>query len=120
MPGGDKTGPLGDGPMTGRAAGICNDDPMPSQANPAFGGGRGFGRGRGGGRRMGWRHGRRGRGSRGYAGSIESNWGPGPIPQAPSREAELAMLRDQASQMEGAVEEIRRRITELETVKDEK
>ena len=48
MPGGDKTGPLGAGPMTGRALGPCagNDAPGYDSAAP----GRGFfGRGRGGG-----------------------------------------------------------------------
>jgi len=29
MPGGDRTGPLGRGPMTGRAAGFCSGYPRP-------------------------------------------------------------------------------------------
>ena len=46
MPGGDRTGPLGMGPMTGRGAGFC----------ARFRGGRGFGgcRGNGFGRGGGW------------------------------------------------------------------
>jgi len=44
MPGGDRTGPMGLGPMTGRAAGICAGYPTPGFANPipGFGRGRGF------------------------------------------------------------------------------
>jgi len=45
MPGGDRTGPLGQGPRTGRAAGYCAGYGMPGYANPIWG--RGFGRGRG-------------------------------------------------------------------------
>jgi len=72
MPLGDRTGPLGLGPMTGRAAGFCAGYPVPGYLNPipgrgwfgvgrggfprggergrTFGGGFGFGRGRGRGR----------------------------------------------------------------------
>ena len=47
MPKGDKTGPLGLGPMTGRAAGYCAGTPVPGFMNPIRGYGRGWGRGRG-------------------------------------------------------------------------
>ena len=47
MPLGDGTGPLGFGPMTGRAAGYCAGYPVPGYLNPIPGGGR-FGVGRGG------------------------------------------------------------------------
>ena len=51
MPRGDKTGPLGAGPMTGRAAGYCAGYPVPGYMNPVGGyGRRGRGRGRGWGR----------------------------------------------------------------------
>ena len=52
MPRGDKTGPWGTGPMTGRAAGYCAGYPVPGYMNPTrgYGGGRGRGRGRGWGR----------------------------------------------------------------------
>jgi hypothetical protein len=56
MPAGDRTGPYGMGPMTGRAMGYCAGFPVPGYAN--FGWGRGFGRGlglgRGFGRRARW------------------------------------------------------------------
>lgn len=38
MPGGDGTGPVGRGPMTGRAAGYCAGYPAPGFANPSVGG----------------------------------------------------------------------------------
>jgi hypothetical protein len=44
MPRGDGTGPMGMGPMTGRAAGYCAGYAAPGFANPAFGC---YGRGRG-------------------------------------------------------------------------
>jgi hypothetical protein len=62
MPGGDRTGPAGFGPMTGRAAGYCAGYSVPGYANPVGGRlgmgfrrgfGRGFGRGAGWGFRRG-------------------------------------------------------------------
>jgi len=55
MPGGDGTGPMGFGPMTGRAAGYCAGYAAPGYMNPMPGRGFGFGWGRGRGR--GWRSG---------------------------------------------------------------
>ncbi len=70
MPRGDGTGPMGMGPMTGRAAGFCAGFDVPRYMNPGpawgYGRGRGFSRGRGlrfrgrgfgpgFGRRAGWR-----------------------------------------------------------------
>jgi hypothetical protein len=37
MPGGDRTGPAGAGPMTGRAAGYCAGYGVPGYVNPAVG-----------------------------------------------------------------------------------
>ena len=58
MPAGDRTGPQGLGPRTGRGAGYCADYSVPGYMNPrgrgSFGFGRGWGRGRGGGRGF-WR-----------------------------------------------------------------
>lgn len=56
MPGGDRTGPNGMGPMTGRAAGYCTGNQYPGYINPypqGFSGRRGFGRR---GRGRGYRH----------------------------------------------------------------
>lgn len=59
MPGGDRTGSNGTGPMTGRAAGYCAGYTVPGYANPACGygrrgGRRGYGRGWGRGYGRGW------------------------------------------------------------------
>ena len=55
MPGGDRTGPLGEGPMTGRRAGFCAGFSNPGYMNPLPR--EGFGRGRGRGLGKGWRRG---------------------------------------------------------------
>jgi hypothetical protein len=51
MPWGDRTGPMGLGPMTGRGTGYCVGYPVPGYANPwvpGWGRGRGWwGKGRG-------------------------------------------------------------------------
>ena len=62
MPFGDRTGPLGEGPMTGRGAGYCTGNGVPGYLNRGFGRfahfRRGFGRffGYGMGRGRGFRH----------------------------------------------------------------
>ena len=58
MPGGDGTGPIGRGPMTGRALGTCAGYPNPGYYNPGYGQGYGRGRSRGIGRGL-WGRGRR-------------------------------------------------------------
>ena len=71
MPGGDRTGPEGRGPKTGRGAGYCAGSDEPGFTDPdqrrgaGFGFGFGFGRGRGGGRGGRGRGMGRGRGGRG-------------------------------------------------------
>ncbi|MHA1672242.1 MAG: DUF5320 domain-containing protein [Promethearchaeota archaeon] len=77
MPGGDRRGPNGLGPMTGRRAGYCAGNPQPGYLYPSdgvyYGGGRGMG-GRGYGRGMG------GRGyGRGYGRGVYP-YGGGPLP----------------------------------------
>ena len=49
MPQGDRTGPMGQGPRTGRARGFCSGFNGPGYAGPCFrrGFGQGLGRGRG-------------------------------------------------------------------------
>ena len=60
MPGGNKQGPLGQGPLSGRGAGYCGGSGRPGFATAGSRGVGGRGQGRGGewGRR-GWRHGHR-------------------------------------------------------------
>ena len=86
MPRGDKTGPAGAGPMTGRGAGFCVNFGVPGYANPV--GGRGMGMGRG--NRMG-----RGRGfGRGFG--FNGAGGPYPTPQNLTADQELEALKGQA------------------------
>ena len=54
MPRGDRTGPAGAGPMTGRAAGYCAGYSVPGYSNPVGGYGRRWGRGYGRGFGRGW------------------------------------------------------------------
>ncbi|MBN1946906.1 MAG: DUF5320 domain-containing protein [Bradymonadales bacterium] len=133
MPGGNRMGPLGQGPMTGRGAGYCAGYNVPGYMNPI--GGRGVGFGRGGGRGGG-----RGRGGGGGGGWGYRNWyhatglygwqragmgWPGPVGMAPgpysppfSQEQELTMLRQQAASFEQALDEMKARIQELERPMD--
>ncbi len=98
MPGGDGTGPLGLGPMTGRGAGWCAGyGPAPMNA-----GMRGFGGGRGRGRRF----------RPGPVAAYGAPYGGGVAPL--TAEQELQMLRNQAQQLQQSVEGINQRIAELE------
>jgi hypothetical protein len=122
MPGGDRTGPFGMGPMTGRGAGFCAGYGMPGYMNPVPGGGygMGFGRGRGPGGRgfggRGWRH-------RFYAtgmpGWMRFGGWPGAYPpvayQNPDPEMEKEALKTQAEALESELEMIRKRLDQLET-----
>ena len=118
MPRGDRTGPLGMGPMTGRAAGYCAGYPVPGYMNPYGGRGmafrRGF-RGRGGGQGRG-----RGFGWFGYPGvSYPSPVKPPPAqpwvdPEPYDEKAELDALHAQAHSLEVMLTDIRNRMEELE------
>ncbi len=123
MPRGDRTGPTGAGPRTGRAAGYCAGNNAPGFANwaPGFGGGMGFGRGRGfagsgfagvgfAGRGRGWRN-------RCFATGVPgamapSVWGP---PMAMDPDAEKQALQSRANALQAEIEAIRKRLDEMET-----
>ncbi len=131
MPRGDGTGPMGMGPMTGRAAGYCAGYPAPGFMNPIQGRGFGFGRGRGAGFGRGLGLGfRGGRGWSGYGGFPSAApvhpygvavppyglpYGGGPTP-----EQEADMLKGHAEYFEDALEGIKQRIAELEAKAEEK
>ena len=107
MPGGDRRGPAGMGPMTGRAAGYCAGYDTPGFANPGPGG-RGFGRGFGGGRGF-------GRG-RGFGWGRGAFYGPGPYfanpPQMdPGQESEY--LKSEIKAMEEEIKAMKKRMEEL-------
>jgi len=125
MPRGDRTGPAGMGPLTGRGAGFCVGAGVPGYMNPGFGpaagygfgGGRGFGRGMGGGMGggRGWRH--------MYYATGVPGWARGrqyvPVPPEAFEESfdarqETAYLKAQAKQYRRSLEEIEQRLDELE------
>ena len=113
MPGGDRTGPMGMGPMTGRAAGFCAGYPTAGYMNRI--GGRGFfgwgrGGGRGGGR--GWRHWYYATGLPGWA---RAGFGFQNVNvNAPTPQEELDTLKQQAQYMQESLEQINSRIEQLE------
>lgn len=115
MPRGDRSGPQGMGPKTGRAAGYCSGSGMPGYANPTAGGGfgMGFGRRRGGG----FGGGGRGRRNRFYATGVPGRMGFGGE-AAPYRksnpEMEKQALKSQAVALQSELDLIRKRLAEVE------
>jgi len=103
MPRGDRTGPYGAGPMTGRGAGYCSGYATPGYTNPGRGRGAGFGGGfQGGGR--GWRH--------WYYATGLPRWAR-PVYPFPTPEGELASLKEQATLLQNQLEALNARIAEL-------
>jgi len=119
MPAGDGTGPMGTGPMTGRQAGYCAGSNTPGFANPMPGRGRGmgFGRGRGRGRR-GWRN-------QFYATGLPF-WARNEMPEAeppaqtPVSADDVETLKNQAGNLQQTLEQLQKRITELESAQASK
>ena len=114
MPRGDGTGPVGMGPMTGRAAGLCAGHPVPGFMNPIPGRGpqgRGFGWGRGQGR---------GFGGAPFVGVPDAPVYGFPYAPEPDPKQETEALKGQAEYLEGALEDIRKRLAELEAEPTEK
>ncbi|MBN1382169.1 MAG: DUF5320 domain-containing protein [Deltaproteobacteria bacterium] len=119
MPGGNRTGPAGMGPMTGRAAGYCAGYAVPGFANPIPGRGYGLGFGRGMG--FGFRGGRGRRWSVPYAGYGYGYGAPYAVPfgAAPTRQEEIAALQEEAKYLENALQDIHKRISDLEIEKSQ-
>ena len=86
MPRGDGAGPVGMGPMTGRAAGYCAGYPIAA----------------------------------GYPVAAPYAAPYADVPYAPTKEQQTDMLKGQAEYLESQLDDIRKRITELETEKKEK
>lgn len=99
MPGGDRTGPMGQGPMTGRGMGYCSGYARPGFASPGFG--RGIGR--------------RGRG-RGFRNMFymtgQPAWRGYAAPPAPVDTKKA--LQDQARYLEEELKQIREDLKQLE------
>lgn len=102
MPGGDRTGPVGMGPMTGRGVGYCAGYRVPGYANPmpGRGWGRGAGFGCGWGRGAGWR----------WADPYANAYGPGS-----STQDEAEALKTQARAMQEEIDAVNARIKALES-----
>jgi hypothetical protein len=114
MPSGDRTGPTGMGPGTGRGAGFCAGFNVPGFANPIPG-------------RGAWRTGRgnfgggRGRRNMYYATGVPGWMRFGVDPYAAqsnfsnqTHEQELEYLKEQSDHLQNALENISKRIDELE------
>lgn len=110
MPGFDKTGPMGEGPMTGGARGRCHPDSAGYDPRFYRGGYRGLGL------RRGFRGGfdpRMGRGPR--AGRVYGWFPPAIDPGFPVEAAgEVDMLRAQADYLKNSLDAITERIDALE------
>ncbi|MBN1647442.1 MAG: DUF5320 domain-containing protein [Spirochaetales bacterium] len=106
MPGGDRTGPAGAGPMTGRAAGYCRGGAQPGYASSFFPRGRRFPgvfRGRGFGMRQ------------RFFGNDPLYYHRTHKPLGSAEEAEF--LRNQAQNLREDLADIDARISELENQK---
>jgi hypothetical protein len=112
MPGGDRTGPVGRGPMTGRGAGFCAGYGVPGYANPGYGAGGAFSGGRGG----------RGRRNRFFATGVPGGqyFSGNPIPGGMSfsepplaPQNELEILKGQAQYLENGLKELQTRMEVL-------
>lgn len=117
MPGGDRTGPMGMGPMTGRAAGYCAGYTVPGYMNavPGRGFGMGFGRGGGWGRGHRWRNWYHATGQPGWARfGPAPGWSAAPAWGAPTQEQEADELKAQAEWLQEQLNAIQQRIDELE------
>lgn len=112
MPGGDRTGPIGGGPMTGWGRGFCGESQMQGFESGGFGGrGRGFGRGEGGG---GWGRRNRFRATGAY-GWMRGRWAPPAYAGAePTADTELQWLDQRSAELEAEQEQIKARVGELE------
>ena len=110
MPRGDRTGPNGMGPMTGRAAGFCAGLEAPGFANPIAGRGQGQGFGGGFG----------GRGGRGRRNMFYATGMPGwmrdgsAVAPVQNVQAETQALQQQATMLQEQLDAITRRLAEVE------
>lgn len=127
MPGGDRTGPAGMGPMTGRGAGYCAGYATPGYMNPYggryFGAGRGAfgGRGRGRGYRNqyyatgqpGWSRYNMGMPVWDVAGEVPYYGDPYYPPDVDPKE-ETKILKDQADMLKKQLDSIQARVDEIQ------
>lgn len=109
MPGGDRTGPAGAGPMTGRGLGYCAGYDAPGFVRAGFAPPRALGGRQWGGGGRGWRWCYYATGLPGWARFGYAR----PVP--PSAEEQKQVLESRAKWLEEELAAIRRRIDDLET-----
>lgn len=109
MPGGDRTGPLGQGSRTGRGLGYCTGNPAPGFTAGYGGWGRGWG-GRFGGGFRGRRFWGYGRGWGAWAPAVY----PYPYSGASDPEVERRALQDQATFLQRQMDDIQQRLASME------
>ncbi len=97
MPCGDRTGPVGNGPFTGRRLGYCAGNQVP--AGPVYG--RGMGNRRGFARGM-----RRGYGNYPYSAPLYNN-------EPENRESDVAYLKETARALEDELNHVKGQIEKL-------
>lgn len=125
MPRGDRTGPMGGGPRTGRSMGFCSGYSTPGFMNPGagYGYGRGMGYGRGWGRGMGLARGRGGGRFWGQPYPAADFYPPIPGFRSPydpwgaaeiTPEQEQNILKSEAKMLKDEIAQIEKRIKELE------
>ena len=116
MPGGDRTGPMGMGVMTGRRAGYCSGHSVSGYMNQTYGMVLGFA----------WSHGFRRDGGRRrrhwFQNPLLFGWQPmtayAPQPMHPmTTQEEVDMLKQQSKLYQDALDDINKRIAELEAEK---
>ena len=111
MPRGDRTGPMGQGPVTGRALGYCQGFDSPGFTKGVGGGmGRGFGHGRGMGMGRGWGFGR----GRNFGGVYPGSFQGYPLMPSMSKEDEVKLLKSEADALSCSQKDIEKRLGELE------
>lgn len=102
MPRGDRTGPIGMGPMSGRGAGFCAGFAMAGFMNPGNAScGMGFGRGCGG-----WGFGR----THGFKGALGGAYFSQPAYQEPPAVNEKDYLSSQAKYLEKELQKVKKRL----------
>jgi hypothetical protein len=112
MPGGDRTGPRGLGPMTGRGLGNCSAPGVGGRFPAGYGryGAFGFGRGRG------WRNRYYATGIPGWAaGQSRGPWSPSPGYQLAGAQDELGYLKDYTARLEDELNALKARMADLES-----
>ena len=120
MPTGDRTGPQGLGPRTGRGEGYCAGHSVPGYMNPRGGGLFGFGRRWGRGREYG---GGRGFGS-GWRGAYPyvygtPYYGPAYDPE-PTAKEEMGILKEESELLKQQLQDVQDRINTLESAGKQK